>query len=111
MTWINARRYRSSARFSEAMKVLAAGLIALSTSACGMSVGLSGLDDDAFFVKASGQPQDRSGSSKGPHFAWLEAYYARTQDARAAPLIAKFRPMKERRLGGDMTLLYGVELR
>jgi surface antigen len=46
VTWINARRYRSSARFSEAMKVLAAGLIALSTSACGMSLGLSGLDDD-----------------------------------------------------------------
>ena len=52
MTWINARRYRSSARFSEAMKVLAAGLIALSTSACGMSLGLSALDEDG--PKATG---------------------------------------------------------
>ncbi len=52
MTWINARRYRSSARFGEAMKVLAAGLIALSTSACGMSLGLSALDEDG--PKATG---------------------------------------------------------
>jgi len=52
VTWINARRYRSNARFSEAMKVLAAGLIALSTSACGMSLGLSALDEDG--PKATG---------------------------------------------------------
>jgi surface antigen len=46
VTWINPRRYRSDARISEALKVLAAGLIALSTSACGMSLGLSALDED-----------------------------------------------------------------
>jgi poly(beta-D-mannuronate) lyase len=71
---------------------------------------LSSFADDAFFVQATGYEQDRIGSSKAPHFAWLEAYYARTRDAQAAPFIAKLRPMKERRLGGDMTLLYGATL-
>jgi len=46
VTWINPRRYRSDARFGEAMKILVVGLLALSTSACGMSLGLSALDDD-----------------------------------------------------------------
>jgi poly(beta-D-mannuronate) lyase len=71
---------------------------------------LSSFGDDAFFVKSSGQTQDRSGSSKGPHFAWLEVYYARGGDPRAVPLLSKLRPMRERRLGGDMTLLFGAPL-
>jgi surface antigen len=46
VTWINARRYRSCARFGEALKLLAAGLIALSAGACSYSFGVSALDDD-----------------------------------------------------------------
>jgi surface antigen len=46
VTWINARRYRSDAVLSEAMKLVAACLIALSASACSYSFGLSGLDED-----------------------------------------------------------------
>ncbi|MFD0461946.1 hypothetical protein ACFQY9_08675 [Microvirga aerilata] len=46
MTWINARRYRSDAIFSEAIKILAVGLMALSTSACSLALGTSALDDD-----------------------------------------------------------------
>jgi surface antigen len=46
VTWINARRYRSDGIVSEAMKILAAGLIALSVSACSLSLGTSALDDD-----------------------------------------------------------------
>lgn len=72
---------------------------------------IAGFTDDSFFAKATGAKQDRSGSSKGPHVAWLEPYYARSGDPAAAVLIGKFRPMKERRLGGDMTLMYGVELK
>lgn len=72
---------------------------------------IAGFTDDSFFAKATGAKQDRSGSSRGPHIAWLEPYYARTGDPAAAALIGKFRPMKERRLGGDMTLMYGAELK
>jgi poly(beta-D-mannuronate) lyase len=71
---------------------------------------IAGFADDSFFAQATAQNQDRSGSSKGPHMAWLEPYYARIGDARAAAIIGKFRPLKERRLGGDMTLLYGADL-
>jgi len=46
VTWINPRRYRSDGVASEAMKILAAGLIALSTSACSFSLGLSALEDE-----------------------------------------------------------------
>jgi surface antigen len=46
VTWINARRYRSDACFAEAVKLLAAGLIALSSGACSYSFGVSGLDDE-----------------------------------------------------------------
>jgi surface antigen len=46
VTWINARRYRSDVWLSEATKILAAGLIALSAGACSYSFGVSGLDDD-----------------------------------------------------------------
>lgn len=45
MTWINTRRYRAGAALSEAVKVLAAGLVALSTGACSFSFGVIGLDD------------------------------------------------------------------
>lgn len=41
----NARRYRSDAFLSEAMKMLAAGLIALSAGACSFSFGVVGLDE------------------------------------------------------------------
>ena len=71
---------------------------------------IGGFTDDSFFVAETGQKQDRSGSSKGPHVAWLEPYYARTADTRATTIIREFRPMRERRLGGDMTLLYGANL-
>jgi surface antigen len=52
VTWINPRRYRSDGFAGEAMKILVVGLLALSTSACGMSLGLSALDEDG--PKATG---------------------------------------------------------
>jgi len=41
----DARRYRSDAFLSEALKVLAAGMIALSAGACSFSFGVVGLDE------------------------------------------------------------------
>ena len=42
----NTRRYRSDDFLREAGKILAAGLIALSTSACSYSLGMAGLGED-----------------------------------------------------------------
>ena len=69
---------------------------------------IGSFNDDSFFAKAAAVAQDRSGSSKGPHVAWLEAYVARTGDSAAAAVVKRLRPTKERRLGGDMTLLYSA---
>jgi surface antigen len=44
--WTNPRRYRSDAFLREAGKILAAGLIALSTSACSYSLGMMGMDEE-----------------------------------------------------------------
>jgi hypothetical protein len=38
----------------------------------------------------------------------MEPYYARFRDATLEKWLQRFRPMKNRRLGGDMTLLFGV---
>lgn len=46
MPWTNPRRYRSDAFLREAGKILVAGLIALSTSACSYSLGMMGLDEE-----------------------------------------------------------------
>jgi surface antigen len=44
--WTNPRRYRSDAFLREARKILAVGLLALSTSACSYSLGMMGLDEE-----------------------------------------------------------------
>lgn len=46
MPWINTRRYRSDAFLSEAIKILAVGVIAMSTGACSFSFGVAGLDEE-----------------------------------------------------------------
>ncbi len=67
-------------------------------------------EDEAFFAQKTGVKQDRSGSNKAGNFPWLEPYYARTQDPAAAKIIAKFRPLRETRVGGDLTMYYGAAL-
>jgi len=46
VTWTNTRRYRSDAFLREAGKILAAALVALSTTACSYSLGMAGMDDE-----------------------------------------------------------------
>jgi surface antigen len=44
--WTDPRRYRSDAILREAMKILAAGAMALSVAACSLSVGVIGPKDE-----------------------------------------------------------------
>jgi surface antigen len=44
--WIDPRRYRSDAILREAMKILAAGAVVLTLSACSFSVGVIGATED-----------------------------------------------------------------
>jgi len=44
--WTNTRRYRADDFLREAGKILVAGLVALSTSACSFSLGMAGMGDE-----------------------------------------------------------------
>lgn len=60
----NTRRYRSDDFLREAGKILAAGLIALSTSACSFSLGMAGMDAEEPKTTGSiGSAGDRAASS------------------------------------------------
>jgi poly(beta-D-mannuronate) lyase len=72
---------------------------------------VANFEDESFFAQKTGVKQDRSGSNKASHFPWLEPYFARTQDPAAAKVIAKLRPLRETRVGGELTMYYGVDLR
>ncbi|MET0180443.1 MAG: alginate lyase family protein [Novosphingobium sp.] len=66
---------------------------------------IAGIDDpDALRAKAG--PQDFDHLSPAS-LAWLEPYYARSRDPRAARLLARYRPLSYTRLGGNLTELFG----
>ena len=69
----------------------------------------AGLADPAFFTEKTGKTQSWVGKLNGSKLAWMEPYYARFRDPVLAPWIKRFRPMKNRRIGGNATLLYGTK--
>ncbi len=72
---------------------------------------IDGLRDPASFAAAAGTAQQVR-PPRGPDLAWAEPYYARFHDRRLVPLLAAARPLRDDRLGGDLTAAFGVpELR
>ena len=69
---------------------------------------VSGLADSAWFAEKTGKTQSWVGRLNGGKLAWMEPYYARFRDPALLPWINRFRPMKNRRVGGNATLLYGA---
>jgi poly(beta-D-mannuronate) lyase len=67
---------------------------------------LSSFDDASFFERATGETQQWIGALDGGKLTWMEPYHARFADARLKPWLDRFRPLKNRRTGGDATLLY-----
>ena len=57
MTRATARRYRSDACLSEALKILAVGLLALSAAGCSLTYGIAGLEEAEPEVTGSIAPQ------------------------------------------------------
>ncbi|HLK88994.1 MAG TPA: alginate lyase family protein [Polyangia bacterium] len=73
---------------------------------------IAGLGDPAPFAAAAGAPQEIKLPPRGPELAWAEPYFARFRDRRLAPLLAAARPLRDDRLGGDLTAAFGApELR
>ena len=71
---------------------------------------LDGLDDPDFFERETGEKQSWVGSLNGGKLTWLEIYYARFPTDAARRWLMRFRPLKNRRTGGDATLLWGVKI-
>jgi poly(beta-D-mannuronate) lyase len=70
----------------------------------------AGLADPGYFVGKTGKKQSWVGTLNGSKLAWMEPYYARHGAPALKPWIEKFRPMKNRRIGGNATVLYGQEI-
>jgi poly(beta-D-mannuronate) lyase len=68
----------------------------------------SGLHDPAAFAAAAGAPQSITLPPRGADLAWAEIVYAHSHDPRLGALIAAARPLRDDRLGGDLTLAFGV---
>jgi len=71
---------------------------------------IEALDDPIFFQRATGHVQDWVGELSGDKLAWMEPYYARHPQGNLKKWIRRFRPLKNPRLGGDLTLLYGAPM-
>ncbi len=68
---------------------------------------VAGLSDPSFFARETGEAQTWVGTLQGGKLAWMEVWNARYGDPEIAKWVAKFRPMYNRRVGGDATMLYG----
>jgi hypothetical protein len=68
----------------------------------------SALHDPATFAAAAGAPQSITLPPRGADLAWAEIVYAHSHDPRLGALIAAARPLRDDRLGGDLTLAFGV---
>jgi poly(beta-D-mannuronate) lyase len=69
---------------------------------------VAGLGDPTSFAKAAGAPQSITLPLHGADLAWAEIVYAHSHDPRLAALLRAARPLRDDRLGGDMTLAFGV---
>jgi len=68
------------------------------------------LNSPDFFRHKTGRSQDWVGDLSGDKLAWMEPYYARFPNAAIEKWVRRFRPLNNRYLGGDMTLLYGAAM-
>ncbi|HVZ88879.1 MAG TPA: alginate lyase family protein [Polyangia bacterium] len=71
---------------------------------------IDGWRDPAPFAAAAGVTQEMKMPPRGADLAWAEPYYARFHDRRLVPLLAAARPLRDDRLGGDLTGAFGVPL-
>lgn len=69
---------------------------------------LDTLADPKFLENKAGYKQDIT-KITATHLAWLEPYFARSRDARAIPLLERYRPLSFSRLGGNLTVQFGAE--
>ncbi len=69
---------------------------------------IEGLDDPSQFAALAGIHQEWIGTFGGWQLAWAELYYARRRDPVLPGWLARYRPLRNDWLGGDLTLAFGV---
>lgn len=66
------------------------------------------IETDQKYIEAkTGKQQNLENTLTAGQLAWLEVYHARFEDARMDKLLKKMQPLSQRRIGGNMTRLYG----
>lgn len=68
---------------------------------------LENMDDQSYFEKLTGEKQDLTRTITSSNLVWLEIYRKHFEDKDADRWLEKFRPVKQSRVGGNATLLYG----
>jgi len=68
---------------------------------------IAGLQEPAAFAAAAGVAQEIRLPPRGPDLAWAEIYRARFDDRRLDAWLAAGRPLRDDRLGGDLTAAFG----
>ncbi|PMS17288.1 poly(beta-D-mannuronate) lyase [Trinickia dabaoshanensis] len=71
---------------------------------------IDAVEDPASFAKITPIKQDLFPWTFQDELSWMEPYYARFRDARLPALIGPRRPLKEWRLGGNVTQAWGAPL-
>jgi len=70
---------------------------------------LQGIADPHVFEQKTGQEQDLEGLDQDSKIAWLEPYcWTVGCEGSVAQKAAASRPMKNRRLGGNLTMIFGA---
>ena len=69
---------------------------------------IAGLGDPSPFAVAAGVVQQIRRPPSGADLAWAEPYFARFHDRRLAPLLGAARPLRDDRLGGDLTAAFAL---
>jgi poly(beta-D-mannuronate) lyase len=69
-------------------------------------VSLKNLGNPAYFAKLTGEQQDLTHVGTPSDLGWVEIYRQHYQDPKADAALREFRPMKQSRFGGNITLLY-----
>jgi poly(beta-D-mannuronate) lyase len=69
---------------------------------------IAGLGDPSPFATAAGVAQQLRQPPRGADLAWAEPYFARFHDRRLAPFLAVARPLRDDRLGGDLTAAFAL---
>lgn len=70
---------------------------------------LENMDDQSYFEKLTGEKQDLTRTITSSNLVWLEIYRKHFEDTDADLWLSKFRPVKQSRVGGNATLLYGED--